>query len=83
MENTIYLELRSTPRGNSDMLKSDYITVICEAIVEASNEIPGILVKYIPSIDRAQSVSSNEESLEEILKAKDVYPHIIVGLVSS
>lgn len=80
-ENTIYLELRSTPRKTSNMSKSEYIAVICETILETGTDIPGIIVKYIPSIDRAQSVTANMESLDEILKAKEMYPNVIVGLV--
>lgn len=63
------------------MSKSEYIVAICEAILDAKQDAPGIIVTYIPSFDRAQSVLANAESLEEVLKARLIYPDIIVGLV--
>lgn len=81
-ENTIYLELRSTPRATQFMTKDEYVTVILDTIIEMRDGFPGILVKYLPSIDRAKSVESNQETLDCILRYlnSDEYTDCIVGL---
>lgn len=62
------------------MSKLDYISVICETILQSAKKFPSIIVKYLPSIDRAQSVKANEETLNYVLKAREKFPEIIVGL---
>lgn len=65
------------------MTKLEYIVVIVDAIVDMMEETPEIVVKYLPSIDRAQSVEANEETLDLVLHAiKEVpmYKEHIVGL---
>lgn len=79
-ENTVYLELRSTPRANESMSKREYIKVICEAIVAMREVSPGCLVKYLPSIDRAKALAENEETFGAVIAALDDYSTTIVGL---
>lgn len=76
-DNTIYLELRSTPRATAFMTKMEYIAVICDTINESVSDIQ---VHYLPSIDRAKSVEENEDTLECVLKTLPRYDGIIVGL---
>lgn len=79
-ENTIYLELRSTPRATEAMSKSEYISAICQTIRDCSLTVSGILVKYLPSIDRAQGCTIAKESLDLILEARQLYPDLIRGI---
>lgn len=79
-ENAIYLELRSTPRKNEFMSKLEYVSTICETIYECSEKRPEIMVKYLPSIDRAQSVAENQETLDIIIQLLEDYSSVIVGL---
>lgn len=80
-QNTIYLELRSTPRANLSMSRVDYISTILEAIIEMANE-KSIVVRYLPSIDRAQTVEANEKTLKSVLEVMEnkIYSQLIVGL---
>lgn len=81
-DNVIYLELRSTPRATDSMTKLKYIEVICETISNVWGEESDIVVKYLPSIDRAQSAQANEETLDavlELIKSPD-YRDFIVGI---
>lgn len=68
------------------MTKLEYIVVIVDAIVDMMEETPEIVVKYLPSIDRAKSVEANEETLDlvlQTLKAIPLYKEHIVGLYLS
>ena len=44
------------------------------------NKFPNILVKLLPSIDRAKSISSADDNLEVVIKMKREYPEIICGV---
>ncbi|CAG9858032.1 unnamed protein product [Phyllotreta striolata] len=78
-ENTIYLELRTTPRSEEDMSKEEYIETVVRAIKDCKN-VCSILVKLILSIDRSQDAQTARESLDVILKMKEKHPEIIKGL---
>lgn len=62
------------------MSKLEYISTICKTIYECSEERPQILVKYLPSIDRAQSVAENQETIDIVIKLLEDYSSVIVGL---
>lgn len=79
-ENVIYLELRTTPRYSADSFtKYDYLQTVLKTIEKCKDKYK-IKVRLIPSIDRAQGVSSAEETLNIILKLKNEYNHLIVGV---
>jgi hypothetical protein len=58
-----YLELRSTPRGKW------YIQAILTGIEKASKQFD-IIVRYLPSIDRARPISHIDEVLGNCIKYK-------------
>lgn len=76
-ENVFYLELRTTPREEDNMTKEEYIESVVKAILDSKT---GITVKLICSIDRRHTMESSEKSLELIIKMKNKYPNIIVGV---
>lgn len=78
-DNTIYLELRTTPRSEEDMSKEEYIETVVKCINDCKSKYK-ILVKLILSINRRQDDNNAEESLKIIIKMKEKYPNIIKGI---
>lgn len=76
-ENVMYLELRTTPRSEVNMTKEEYINAVIRAIKENKKNIT---VKLILSINRSHDVKNSQDSLEVILKMKNMYPDIIRGI---
>lgn len=76
-DNVIYLELRTTPRQESNMTKTEYIGAVVRAIQESKDFIT---VKLILSIDRRHSMEVSEDALNIILEMHKMYPDIIKGI---
>ncbi|KAG5872766.1 hypothetical protein JTB14_005798 [Gonioctena quinquepunctata] len=79
LENTMYLEIRTTPRAEEGMTKEEYIESVVKAIEESKYKTR-IIVKLILSIDRRHSKQDSLKSLEIILKMREKYPDIIRGI---
>jgi len=76
-ENTIYLEIRSTPKENENLTRAGYL----EAIVEAIQEAPAsILVKLIASINRADGLNAARDNVKAAIEIKEKFPQILVGM---
>lgn len=78
-DNVCYLELRTTPRQTEAMSKEEYLETVLQQIKDCESKY-SIIVKLIPSIDRSQSVESAQENLKIILKLKERFQNLIVGL---
>ncbi|KAF2884765.1 hypothetical protein ILUMI_21410 [Ignelater luminosus] len=76
-DNVIYLELRTTPRQESNMTKEEYIAAVVRAIEESKDFIT---VKLILSIDRRHSMEVSKNALNIILEMHEMYPDIIKGI---
>ncbi|CAB4008894.1 adenosine deaminase isoform X1 [Paramuricea clavata] len=76
-----YLELRSTPRANeaNKITKRSYVETILEAILETTKKID-IVVRFLLSIDRRQSVCEAEDTVELAIEYKDKYDGLVVGV---
>jgi adenosine deaminase len=68
--NTVYVELRSTPKEFKDCTKEDYINTIIEAMNEAEEENPRIRVRLILSINRQSTVEAAKELIDLAIKYK-------------
>ncbi|EAT38980.1 AAEL009191-PA [Aedes aegypti] len=79
-DNVIYLELRTTPKSTANMTKRQYLTTVLEAIRQASEELPSIVVKLLPSIDRSKGVIEAEENVALVLELLPAFSDIIVGM---
>jgi adenosine deaminase len=65
-ENTIYLELRTTPRRIGSHTKQDYVNYVIEGIKQyyASQGATDIVVKLLLTIDRSKSIEEAEENVK-------------------
>jgi adenosine deaminase len=90
-ENTIYLEIRSTPRTLADgTTPHEYLLALVEMIDFLKNMSNGIspntttigkmMVRLIVSIDRAKPYQEAFNSLQSIKEIQEQYPGIIVGI---
>ncbi|XP_063699275.1 adenosine deaminase-like protein [Culicoides brevitarsis] len=80
LENTIYLEIRSTPKKTVSLSKEDYLEAIIAGIESSSHAHPNTLVKLIVSVNRADGPTAAQENLEVALKLHQKYPNIIKGM---
>ncbi|XP_039948319.1 adenosine deaminase-like protein [Bactrocera tryoni] len=78
-DNVIYLELRTTPKKNSEMSKEEYVKSVLKAI-ERTKKIESIHVNLLLSIDRSKSVAEAEETVNIALQLKNTYKDIISGI---
>lgn len=76
-DGVLYLELRTTPRSENNMTKRQYIETVIKAI---RNNKCDIVVKLILSIDRRHVDEISYESLNLIIKMKQIHPDVIVGV---
>ena len=76
-----YLELRSTPRANeaNKITKRSYVETILDAIQETTKHI-GIIVRFLLSIDRRQSISEAEDTVDLAIEYKENYNGLVVGV---
>ncbi|XP_030752689.1 adenosine deaminase-like protein [Sitophilus oryzae] len=77
-DNVIYLELRTTPRKELDMTEEEYIQTVINAIID--KESPNIIVKLLLSLDRRRNHQEQSETLDAIIKFKNMYPDIVRGV---
>uniref|UniRef100_A0A0A1X993 Adenosine deaminase-like protein n=1 Tax=Zeugodacus cucurbitae TaxID=28588 RepID=A0A0A1X993_ZEUCU len=78
-DNVIYLELRTTPKRNSEMSKVEYVESVLEAI-ERAKKYQNIHVNLLLSIDRGQSVAEAEETVDIALQLQDRHKDLISGI---
>ncbi|XP_016981768.1 adenosine deaminase-like protein [Drosophila rhopaloa] len=79
-DNVQYVELRTTPKANAHYSRRDYLEIVIEAIIEARKKYPDILVKLLPSINRAEPVDVAEETVSLAVELAQSYPHLILGI---
>lgn len=79
-ENTIYLEIRTTPKENDHLSRLEYLEAIIEGIQDSEKKFPKTLVKLIASINRADGVDAAWKNLEVALQLKNKYPDVVKGL---
>lgn len=80
LENTIYLEIRSTPKQTSTLSKEEYLKAIIAGIVSSQSIHRNILVKLITSVNRVDGPDAAKENLDVTLKLRKKYPEIIKGM---
>ncbi|XP_017018483.1 adenosine deaminase-like protein [Drosophila kikkawai] len=79
-DNVQYLELRTTPKANGNYSRREYLQHVLEAIGEARKIYPNILVKLLPSINRAEPVAVAEETVSLALEFAQSHPDLILGI---
>ncbi|XP_037912430.1 adenosine deaminase-like protein isoform X2 [Hermetia illucens] len=79
-DNVVYVELRTTPKQNENMSKTEYLECVLESIRSARKEFPYIIVKLLPSIDRSQGIDSAKSTMDAILKLHKKFSDIIKGI---
>jgi len=78
-ENTVYLEMRTTPRPMNNSTIEDYITAVINEIKEYEARNPeGLKTKLLLSVSRAEDLAKARETLE--LAKKYASTGYIVGL---
>lgn len=80
LDNVIYLELRTTPRAGEGMTKTEYVKQVVKAINDVTSQRENMVVKLLLSINRCHSVSETEDSLNVIVKMKELHPDLIRGV---
>lgn len=80
LDNVIYLELRTSPRAGEGMTKAEYIKQVVKAIKDVTSQRENMVVKLILSINRSHLVSETEETLNVIIKMKELHPDLIKGV---
>ncbi|XP_055383758.1 adenosine deaminase-like protein [Condylostylus longicornis] len=80
LDNTVYLEIRTTPKRCKEFTKLQYLETIIDSIKESQSTYPEITVKLLPSFDRARGILDAEETLEVISQLIGKFPNTIVGL---
>lgn len=78
-DNVMYLELRTTPKSNENMTRREYLQTVMDSIKNASKKYP-IVVKLLPSINRAEPVEMAEETIDVTLNLHQNNDDIIVGI---
>ncbi|XP_032229891.2 adenosine deaminase-like protein [Nematostella vectensis] len=81
-ENVKYLELRSTPKSNpkTGMTKQAYVDAILTAIEEAKQKSPGIVVRYLVSIDRKKGPAEAVENAQLAVDYRKRYGDVVCGV---
>ncbi|KAH8283800.1 hypothetical protein KR054_001831 [Drosophila jambulina] len=79
-DNVQYLELRTTPKANANYSRREYLQHVIEAIRGARKMYPDILVKLLPSINRAEPVAVAEETVNLALELAQSHPDLILGI---
>lgn len=81
-ENVKYLELRSTPRGvpSTGLTRTSYVDSILRAIKDSESECPGIIVRFLLSIDLRNGVEVAKETVGMAAKYKKSTNGVVVGL---
>ncbi|XP_020811851.1 adenosine deaminase-like protein [Drosophila serrata] len=79
-DNVQYVELRTTPKANKSYTRREYLQHVIDAIGEARKTYPDILVKLLPSINRAEPVAVAEETVSLALEFAQSHPDLILGI---
>ncbi|KRW99942.1 hypothetical protein PPERSA_12618 [Pseudocohnilembus persalinus] len=82
-ENTIYLEIRSTPKQTEFYNQDEYLTTIFEEIHNFDQQFSqNMIVRFILSIDRSKDVQEawNRLNLYKKFKKNEKYSKYLVGL---
>ncbi|XP_017071786.2 adenosine deaminase-like protein [Drosophila eugracilis] len=79
-DNVQYVELRTTPKANGNYSRMDYLQIVIDAIKGAKEKYPDILVKLLPSINRAEPVAVAEETVSLAVELAQSHPDIIFGM---
>ncbi|KAH8383814.1 hypothetical protein KR009_010656 [Drosophila setifemur] len=79
-DNVQYVELRTTPKANGNYSRREYLQHVVEAIIEVRVKYPGILVKLLPSINRAEPLTVAEETVSLSLEFAQSHPDLILGI---
>ncbi|KAJ7385324.1 hypothetical protein OS493_016400 [Desmophyllum pertusum] len=81
-DNVRYLELRSTPRANTEtgMTKQSYIEAVLAAIEEAKKTAPDIIVRFILAISRKHGPDDALDTVHLAMQYKEKANGIIVGI---
>ena len=78
-QNTVYMELRTTPRAFKDSTVDDYVRVLVEEVDKFNKEDKRMIARVILSINRAYLREKATETLSLALKYKEI-SNSIVGL---
>lgn len=78
-DGVIYLELRTTPREETNMSRKDYIQSVVKAIQNSCNEL-SIIVKLILCLDRKFDADLSREVMNLIIEMHQAHPDVIVGV---
>ncbi|XP_011494029.1 PREDICTED: adenosine deaminase-like protein [Ceratosolen solmsi marchali] len=76
-DNVIYLELRSTPRAENGMTKTEYVLAILKAIETCQTEKIDIIVKLLISINRKQGYKAAKENIHLAIDMCKEYKNIV------
>ncbi|XP_017058450.1 adenosine deaminase-like protein [Drosophila ficusphila] len=79
-DNVQYVELRTTPKANESYSRRDYLQHVIKAIEGAKEKYTGILVKLLPSINRAEPVEVAEETVSLAVEMSKSHPDVILGI---
>lgn len=79
-DNVQYVELRTTPKANSNYSRREYLQYVIDAIRTAGEKYPRILVKLLPSINRAEPVAVAEETVSLSIEFARSYPDLVLGI---
>ncbi|KAL2712210.1 adenosine deaminase-like protein [Vespula squamosa] len=80
-DNVIYLELRSTPRYiPGQMTKTEYIGAMIDAVSACKRTCPGIIVRLLISVDRAQDYENAKENCTLAKSYSKKFPDLIIGV---
>jgi len=78
--NTIYLELRTTPKDFEASTKEEYIDTLVKAMKEEEENNPRIKVRLLLSINRSQSLEAAKELVDLAIKFQSKGEKYIVGV---
>ncbi|XP_017122488.1 adenosine deaminase-like protein [Drosophila elegans] len=79
-DNVQYVELRTTPKATVNYSRGEYLEIVIDAIIGARKKYPDIMVKLLPSINRAEPVDVAEETVSLALQLAQTHPDLILGI---
>ncbi|EDV43317.1 uncharacterized protein Dana_GF16581 [Drosophila ananassae] len=79
-DNVQYVEIRTTPKANSNYSRRDYLQTVIDAIRTAREKYPRILVKLLPSINRAEPLAAAEETVSLSIEFARSHPDLVLGI---
>ncbi|XP_017088556.2 adenosine deaminase-like protein [Drosophila bipectinata] len=79
-DNVQYVEIRTTPKENKNYSRREYLQHVIDAIRMAGKKYPRILVKLLPSINRAEPVAAAEETVSLAIEFAKTHPDLVLGI---